>query len=175
MLASMTLLLTIGVSPHLQLKRSHDLVVTTLWPVGHSERKKARPMFYFFDCGVVRALHNRLIDPPSARERGHLFETWFVNELRRECDYRGLSLQLRYYRERDVEVDLVVCDSSGPRLGMEIKSGNARIYARAVSLFKRRFPGLPMVVASLDDTRPRREHDTEVLPWPQALDRALGV
>ena len=45
-----------------------------LWPFDRSERKKARPKFYFFDCGVARALQNRLADPPTPVERGTLFE-----------------------------------------------------------------------------------------------------
>ena len=36
------------------------LIGAYLWPFDHSQRKKARPKFYFFDCGVTRALQNRL-------------------------------------------------------------------------------------------------------------------
>jgi predicted AAA+ superfamily ATPase len=44
-----------------------------LWPYDKSERKKARPRFYFFDPGVVRAIQNRLNDPPLPMELGFLF------------------------------------------------------------------------------------------------------
>ena len=39
-----------------------------------SERKKARAKFYIFDVGVVRALQNRLFDPPTGQELGLIFE-----------------------------------------------------------------------------------------------------
>ena len=45
-----------------------------LWPHDRNERKKARPKFYFFDCGVVRTIQNRLQDPPTPQEKGFLFE-----------------------------------------------------------------------------------------------------
>lgn len=146
-----------------------------LWPFHHSERKKARPKFYFFDCGVVRALHNRLVDPPTPNERGFLFETWFVGELRRMSDYGGKHFELSYYRERNAEIDIIVSDGSGPRLGVEIKSGTVDIGADTVDLCARRFPGLPLVVASLTDDRPRLTRGIEILPWPDALARCLAL
>ena len=36
-----------------------------LWPWDRSERKKARPKFYFFDTGVTRAIQDRLNDDPT--------------------------------------------------------------------------------------------------------------
>ncbi|MBI4373255.1 MAG: ATP-binding protein, partial [Deltaproteobacteria bacterium] len=43
-----------------------------VWPYDRSERKKARPKFYFFDCGVVCAMQNRLMDAPTPVEQGFL-------------------------------------------------------------------------------------------------------
>lgn len=145
------------------------LLGSFLWPVHHSERKKARPKFYFFDTGVVRALQNQLVDNPTPRERGLLFETWFIGELRRRRDYGRRPHEFGFYRERDVEVDLVISDGAGPRLGMELKSGTAEASSRAIELFKKRFPGAPIVVASLVDTRPRKTQGIDVLPWRDAL------
>jgi len=45
-----------------------------LWPWDASERKKARPKFYFFDPGIVRAIQNRLNDPPTGRELGFHYD-----------------------------------------------------------------------------------------------------
>lgn len=141
-----------------------------LWPWHRSERKKARPKVYFFDCGVVRALQNRLVDPPGPAERGLLFETWFVGEMIRLRDYLRRPHTFSFLRDRNVEIDVIVEDGRGPRLGIEIKSGRATGEATAADLFRRRFPGVRFVVASLADPRPRKSGGLEILPWREALD-----
>jgi len=140
-----------------------------LWPFGHSERKKARPKFYFFDCGVVRAIQNRLSDPPTSAEQGYLFETWFINELTRFRDYSGKSHQFSFWREGNQEIDIVISDSAGPLLALECKSGNVDIRQSAIQHFQSVFPNVPLIVASLTDTRPRKMGSIEVLPWASAL------
>jgi len=83
------------------------LVGDFLWPWDRSERKKARPKFYFFDCGVVRSLQNRLVDPPTPQEKGFLFETFFYNELKRLRDYHESRIAF-FLREGIAKVDFLV-------------------------------------------------------------------
>jgi len=94
-----------------------------LWPLDRNERKKSRPKFYFFDCGVIRALQNRLIDDPTPDERGFLFETWMVNELSRLNDYNGFPHEFSFWRDRNDEVDIVISKGGKPCLAIECKSG----------------------------------------------------
>jgi predicted AAA+ superfamily ATPase len=141
-----------------------------LWPYHHSERKKSRPKSYFFDCGVVRALQNRLNDPPTPREQGFLFEMWFINELRRIRDYRGNAHEFAFWREREHEIDILVLDHSGVVLAIECKSGSSDINQTTVKRFRQLFPTVRLLVASLNDDRPRMSGGIEVLPWSAALE-----
>jgi predicted AAA+ superfamily ATPase len=142
-----------------------------LWPYDRTERKKKRPKFFFFDCGVVRAVQNRLSDPPTAAETGHLFETWFVNELVCLRDYQAKDHEFSFWRDRNHELDIVVSKANQPILAIECKSGKTDLSAGTVQRFRQSFPNTAIVVASLADTRARRIGDVDVLPWKQALAR----
>jgi uncharacterized protein len=142
-----------------------------LWPYDRSERKKARPKFYFFDTGVLRAVQNRLQDAPTPLETGILFETWFINELRRLRDYSGMDHEFSLWRNRDQEIDILISGGRGPLLAIECKSGHADPSLPVVRAFERDFPQTPLVVASLIDEVPRTVNRVTVYPWRAALDR----
>ena len=143
-----------------------------LWPWAASERKKARAKFYFFDCGVVRAIQNRLGDPPTPDENGFLFEAWFIREMRRLRDYGDKEHQFSFWREKTHEVDLLVEGGRGPLLAVECKTGSGGISPQTVAAFRSSFPRVPLVVASLSDAVPRRlESGVDVLPFATVLDR----
>jgi len=143
-----------------------------LWPWDRSERKKARPKFYFFDCGVIRAIQNRLNDPPTPGELGFLFETWFVREIRRLRDYGNKDHEFSFWREGNHEIDLLITGGHGPILAIECKTGRDAVSPQTLRSFRARFPGVPLVVASLHDKVPRRlETGIDILPWPKVLER----
>ncbi|MFA4888720.1 MAG: AAA family ATPase [Candidatus Omnitrophota bacterium] len=145
-----------------------------LWPWDRSERKKARPKFYFFDCGVVRALQNRLIDPPTPQERGFLFETFFYNELKRMRDYHEKPYELSFWREGKNEVDIFVKGPRGAVMAFECKTSTDTISDATHIAFRKRFPKLPLFVVSSKDAHPRKlDNGIVVLPWRQALDTFL--
>jgi predicted AAA+ superfamily ATPase len=145
-----------------------------LWPWDRSERKKARPKFYFFDCGVVRALQNRLVDPPTPQEKGFLFETFFYNELKRLRDYHEKPYELVLWREGKHEIDLLVMGSRGPVMAFECKTSSETISEATLAAFRGRFPGLPLIIASMQDLAPRKlDNGLHILPWRQALGRFL--
>jgi predicted AAA+ superfamily ATPase len=151
------------------------LIGSFLWPLDRNERKKARPKFYFFDCGVVRAIQNRLQDPPTPFETGFLFETWMVNELKRLRDYLGKSHEISFWREHNHEVDIIVSDGKGPVLAIECKSGNAELSTATVSAFRKKFPSVRIIVASLAETEPRKTRLYEVFPWHMAVKAYLEL
>lgn len=141
-----------------------------LWPWDRSERKKARPKFYFFDCGVVRSIQNRLNDPPSPLELGILFETWFFRELIKHRDYEGRGHTFSFWREGTNEIDVLIEGGHGPLLAIECKAGRTDIRGSTVDAFRKRFPKVPLIVASLTDRVARRlEMGVDVLPWKDAL------
>jgi predicted AAA+ superfamily ATPase len=140
-----------------------------LWPLGASERKKARPKFYFFDCGVVRAIQNRLHDPATAGERGFLFETWLVNELVRFRDYAGMPHEFCFWRDRTHEIDIVVCKNNKPVLAIECKTGNAAPHMPSIAAFSARFPKVPVIVVVDSAERTRKVGEIEVCSWQKAI------
>lgn len=143
-----------------------------LWPWDRSERKKARPKFYFFDCGVVRSIQNRLNDPPSPLEQGILFETWFFRELIKHRDYGAKGHTFSFWREGTNEIDVLIEGGHGPLLAIECKSGRTDIRGSTVDAFRKRFPQVPLIVASLTDRVARRlDMGVDVLPWADALER----
>lgn len=140
------------------------------------ERKKSRSKFYFFDCGVLRGIQNRLIDPPLPRELGLLFETFMVRELHRLRDNHQLEHTFSFWRERDFEVDILVQDYRGIALAIEVKSSEGSFNTAPLKAFRNRFPEVPLVVASLVDTAPRLVDGwIEVLPWRDVLERYLAL
>ena len=141
-----------------------------LWPHDRNERKKARPKFYFFDCGVVRTIQNRLQDPPTPQEKGFLFETWLLGELRRLRDYLGKNHEFSFWRSRKNEIDIIISNGQGPVLAIECKSGSNNIKQTTISAFRKKFPEVRLVVASANETVARRSGNVDVLPWQQILD-----
>lgn len=142
-----------------------------IWPWDRSERKKARPKFYFFDCGVVRALQNRLNDPPTPEEQGHLFETWFINEAIRMRDYGNKEQQFCFWRNQGNEVDIVVFSGRCPLLGIECKTGRREIKQSAANQFHQKFTGVPLITASLEAEKAKKSENIEILPWDKAIAR----
>ena len=83
------------------------------WKLKSATRQVQQSKFYFFDCGVVRALSGRLPYPPTPEELGPLVETFVVNELRAYLSYSGRHYPLHYWRSYDgAEVD-ALCETAG--------------------------------------------------------------
>lgn len=142
-----------------------------LWPWDRSERKKARPKFYFFDCGVIRSIQNRLNDPPTPQETGVLFENWFIRELMAYRDYLGKSHEFSFWREGLHEIDLLILGSRGPLLAIECKSGQSSPSQTAFQAFQKRFPKVPVRIASLTDKTSRKlDSGLQILPWREAVE-----
>lgn len=130
-----------------------------IWPFHRSERKKARPKFYFFDCGVIRALQSRVTDQPTPEEVGVLFETWVANELIRIRDYLGYEHQISLWRQGRWEIDFIIESSKGPLLAIECKSRKFVKNQHAIKAFQKCFPKVPLVICSLKDQRTRKLGD----------------
>lgn len=141
-----------------------------LWPHDRSERKKARPKFYFFDCGVVRALQNRLNDPPTPVEKGFLFENWFFREMVRLRDYSRKNHEITLWRQGDHEIDFLIIGGRGPKLAIECKTGHETISASTLHAFRKSFPRVPLIIASLGDDQKRQlDSSVQIYPWREAL------
>ncbi len=127
-----------------------------VWPFHRSQRKKARPKFYFFDCGVVRALQSRITENPNAQELGVLFETWIANELIRIRDYLEYEHTISLWRHGKWEIDFIIESPRGPLFAIECKSGQHIKNKYAIDAFRKYFPKVPLVICSLLDQRTRQ-------------------
>ena len=84
-------------------------------------KEVSHPKFYFFDCGVVRALQNRL-DEPINEQKGYLLETFVLNEVRAYSEYHRKSWEISYWGTPSKnEVDFIVSEGKA-NIGIEVKS-----------------------------------------------------
>ena len=147
------------------------LIGRFVWPYNRSERKKARPKFYFFDCGVIRALQSRLSDNPIPIEKGILFETWMANELQRINDYREYGHRISLWRKGRWEVDFLIESGRGPLIAIECKPGRQVENTNSLAAFGKEFPQTPIIVCSLLDKRSREIGDgIRIMPFMKIIE-----
>ncbi len=78
------------------------------WMPRAKVKEVSHPKFYFFDCGVTRAIQKMLRDKPSSEERGTLFETFIFHELNAHISYQNIGGELFYWRTSDgIEIDFI--------------------------------------------------------------------
>lgn len=100
------------------------------WQLKSSNRQLQRSKFYFFDCGVARALTGRLPYPPTTEELGPQLETLILNEVRAYLSYSKLGYLPHYWRSYDgAEVDILI----------ETVRGFVAIEVKAASRWEKRF------------------------------------
>ncbi|MES2614770.1 MAG: AAA family ATPase [Bdellovibrionota bacterium] len=98
-----------------------------LEPFHTSLRKRVsqKPKFYFFDCGITRALARMLSTPlnPSTSYYGDCFEQFVVCEILKICSYFYPDYKFSYLKTKDdLEVDFIVERPMDKTLFIEIKS-----------------------------------------------------
>jgi predicted AAA+ superfamily ATPase len=106
-----------------------DILIDTLigtwlpaWRPRAKVKELAHPKFFFFDAGVARAVANRLREPVESAERGHLFETYVLHELRAWMNQASVGGELTYWRTPSgTEVDFV-WSRAQRSVGIEVKS-----------------------------------------------------
>lgn len=120
-----------------------DILVDTLmgtwlpaWRRKRTNKQLQQSKFYFFDCGITRAILNRVAYPLLDEERGALLETLILNELRAYLEYSGLRLPIHYWRTYDgAEVDFII-ETPNQTVALEVKS-SARWQSRNNRGFRR--------------------------------------
>lgn len=92
------------------------------WQPRAKVKEVAAPKFFFFDCGVVRALSRRVRLPLSDAERGPLLETLILNELRGYMNQEDTGGELHYWRTpTGSEIDFV-WSLGDVSVGIEVKA-----------------------------------------------------
>jgi uncharacterized protein len=95
------------------------------WQPKAKIKEVAKPKFYFFDTGVARGLSGGLREKISDIERGHLFETLILNEMRAWIANKNTGGELNYWRTPSgSEIDIIYCPPGikNKPIGIEIKS-----------------------------------------------------
>jgi len=135
-------------------------------------KEVAHPKFYFFDCGVVRALRHETRHELQQPALGYLFETWFLNEVRFINHTKSLGAELFYWQaEHGTEVDLIMVRGK-ERIGFEIKATNVwkKDYNKGLTaLFEAKVIDKAYGVYTGD--RNLVMDGVEVLPFAKALER----
>lgn len=123
--------------------------------------------FFFFDCGVFRAL--RPVGPLDLPEEvaGAALETLVFQELRALNDYYGLNIELRYWRTSNgTEVDFVLYGEK-TFAAIEVKRTRRPKGSdfSGLKLFKKDYPpAKAFLVCGVD----RREYVDDIEVWPIA-------
>ncbi len=88
------------------------------WQKSRKRKALSTGKYYFFDCGVARALQNRSEFKHNDPLYGEALETYIFHELRTYTDYNRLA-PLQYWRSTSqLEVDFIFNDS----IAIEVKS-----------------------------------------------------
>jgi predicted AAA+ superfamily ATPase len=152
-----------------------DTLIATWIPAWRSKKpvkQVLHPKLYFFDCGVTRHLAGYGHLPVHPEERGFLFETQILNELRAHLHYSDLDYPVFYWRTREgVEVAFVVETARG-LVAIEAKSverWDSR-FGAGVARLRSEHPKLRAAFGVYCGERALRDGDLRVLPWKKFLE-----
>lgn len=138
------------------------------WKLKRAVKQVAHPKFYFFDSGVARQLGGSAHLPLQGVDRGFLFETMLLHELRAFLHYADLDWPVAYWRTHGgVEVDFVI---EGPKglIAIEAKTGERwepRWGAGIAALRQARPKLVHAAFGVYTGARPLQQDDVLVLPW----------
>lgn len=150
-----------------------DLLLATRIPVFTRRAKRrmaAHPKFYFFDCGVYRAVRPRGPLDVDSEIDGAALETLFLANASAINDAGELGYKIHYWRTgKDIEVDFVLYGERG-LLAFEIKRA-ARIRDEDLAGLRAFAADYPVAKTFLLHPGKERRHQggVEILPMAQAL------
>lgn len=139
-------------------------------------KEVANPKFYLFDTGVARTLSGRLREPLHPADRGPLFETWVLHELRAHLHGSGAGGELSYWRlPSALEVDFV-WQRGTRRIGLEVKASERWRSADGAGLRALHAAvGLDRQLAVYLGDRALRDREIEVMPFGDFAAALAGI
>ncbi len=147
------------------------------WKLKPATRQVLRSKFYFFDCGVVRALTGRLAYPPTQEELGAQMETFILSEIRAYLSYSKLDYRLHYWRTYDGAEVAALLETAHGFLALDIKAAArwAKRYNRGLLRLREALgPRKTRCLGVCAADRPARWGDVLVLPVLDFLKRLWG-
>jgi predicted AAA+ superfamily ATPase len=107
------------------------------WQPRAKVREQAKPKFYFFDPGVVRAINDIVDEPLAEADSGALLEGYVLHELRAAISYQRWGGDLSYWSAPgSKEIDFIWSKGSR-RVAVEVKSSRKwrPEYAKTINEF----------------------------------------
>ncbi len=96
--------------------------IVPAWTPKFKIKENLHPKFYFFDPGVVRILSNKIEDKVEQSDRGYLFETLVLNELRSSISTAKRKGEIYYWSiPSGGEVDFII-EAGSKKIAIEVKS-----------------------------------------------------
>ena len=109
------------------LEMIHLVTILPTWSTNPGVRVRRHPKVYVADTGLAAGLLGSTPESlvrPTDRTRGQMFETFVVNEIRRQSTWSDLGIDLFHYRDRyGREMDLIYEAPDGRIVGLEVKDG----------------------------------------------------
>jgi uncharacterized protein len=142
-------------------------------------RQKQAPKFYFFDCGVVRALSGDINQPlvPQTFEYGKQFEQMVICEMFKLNSYLEKNWKFSYIRTgAGVEIDLIIEKSKKDIILVEIKSAT-KVRDEVLSSLKGLGQDFQDAQKYLlcQEPQARESGGVRVMPWRQGLEEIFSV
>lgn len=137
------------------------------WRKSIRKRLTAHPKFFFFDCGVVNALNNTIIDPLPQILKGKLFEQFIILETISAIQYKNSDARIFYWRtNHGAEVDLLIEKYGRILAAIEIKSISkiGSTHLSGLKSFQNNNPGIACYVVC-NSQHEYMIDDVTVLPW----------
>lgn len=157
------------------------LVGFILEPFHHSFRKRlsAKPKFYYFDLGVVRALARSLSIPLQAGTSayGEAFEHFIIGECWKLTHYFQPEFRLSYLQTKDdAEIDLIIERPGKPLLLIEIKS-SSHVREQDLTTLQRfaKELGICEAVCFSQDIQTKQYGDITIYPWQIGIQKFFNI
>ena len=94
------------------------------WFINHSKQVAKSPKIYLCDSGILSYLLKADLNSflQDKMTFGHILESFVVSELLKQASWNAEKINFYHFRDRNVEVDLVLEERGGNIIGIEIKS-----------------------------------------------------
>ena len=143
------------------------------------KQQSQAPKFYYFDCGVPRAILRTNAAPLNERTSlyGSIFEQFIVLEIIRINSYLRKRAHLSYLRSKDgAEIDLIIEFPNEKTVLLEIKSSQnvSPEMLRSLINYKKSFENALAFCLSRDPI-PREVAGVKLRPWQEGIEEIFST
>ncbi len=161
------------------LEETHLGVILPAYSHSIRRQQSQAPKFYYFDCGVPRAILNMNSSPlnESTSFYGDIFEQFIILEFIRLSSYKRNRAKFSYLKSKDgAEIDLIIeIGNHSPTL-VEIKSTRNvhPEHLRSISNYKKEFKNSLAYCLSRDEIK-KEINGIKVMSWRDGIKEILDL